>query len=395
MLDAGCWMLDAGCWMLDAGCWMLDAGCWMLRVADILQAFYFRSQKITGILLIAIGCLLQSCVTEPSDIYKEIKHPLAILNVNNSNIVEFGEDGACAFAYHFIENDTQILLVGRYGLGTINIDGTPSDLISFAIPDSLEAMIDFAISPDSKYGAFVSGGFNKQDVFLLNLETLGFVNVTNSPATNERYPSFSRDGTKLVFTSQNLDYSSNKKDQTVTILDLASLNRDTVAVHQHTERAGNIVSHFHMPFFTSDNNAIIFIKQAPGTKGDSLFTVNIGDQTRNLLDVEAYFWKPMLVGNSGNKILYYTSDESSNGQLAIIDENGHQKRILATGLESGTSKYSISNDGEQVLYSINQFDYLNTINSDGTGHRQIAEGKNGYYSNDRSMIAFAITRLSN
>lgn len=114
---------------------------------------------------------------------------------------------------------------------------------------------DPAYSPDGSKIAFVSGGAQGQDIFVMNADGTGRKQITNTGSADKQ-PAWSPDGKKIAFVANSFDSDRQTDDEIWTI------NADGTGRRQVTN---NTVQTDEQPAWSPDGTRIAFVSARTGT----------------------------------------------------------------------------------------------------------------------------------
>lgn len=152
---------------------------------------------------------------------------------------------------------------------------------------------------------FTSDRTGNNDVYTMNVDGTGLVNLTNDPA-NDTYPSWSPDGSKIVFNS---DRSGNP--------DLFTMSPDGTAVTNITNTPD---PEFGM-LWSPDGSKIFSGTQSQNGQFTTNFIMNADGSNKFIIgtpgdNISGVWWSP-----DSSKFLVYTFGPSSNPQISVFNSD--------------------------------------------------------------------------
>jgi TolB protein len=204
------------------------------------------------------------------------------------------------------------------------------------------------------------------------------VNLTNAPTSEERYPAWSPDGKKIVFTS-------NREDGTTYNLYIA--HADGSNLKQLTRLPAGSVAYW--PSFTADGKFIYF------NEGNSSMIYRISTDGSDL--------KQMAEGRDGNispdgKKIVFTQKGSQGYGVWVMDANGSNRRqIVSMESEIGGVAPVWSYSGRKIAFSgqVGNYTEIFVCESDGSNLQQLTRlnkiSSSPAFSRDDKYITFRVT----
>jgi len=277
---------------------------------------------------------------------------LSTIDTNGDNLQRLVKDvfGKPKFSH----NGEKIIIAGNPGFWTVNSDGTD---LTFIL-DSLKASnLDFSVSPEENNFIFSNSG----NIYKCNYITNFVEIVFTYEEEGARFPSYSPDGSKILF-------SASKPQGDSTIVKLYSMNEDGTnqeLLYTHTSISS---SNIRYPIFSQDMEKIFFVYgglvmcNSDGTDIELIVSSNIS-------------YSP--ISNANEYVVY-------SDYYDIFAYNYHTDVILNLG--NGKNP-DISPDGTKVTFCD---DDLYVIDIDGTNRTKIANTSNYYqsFSFDGEKIVF-------
>lgn len=215
------------------------------------------------------------------------------------------------------------------------------------------------------------------ELFLVDPDTGDARNLTRSPASEERYPAWSPDGSKIAFTS-NRDGAYN----------LYVMDADGGNVKQLTHEKPPAVCY--MPSWSGDGKHIVF-----GLHGDKAQMAAIAPDGSNLR-ILGEGHDPCI--SPDGKSIAYTAHAGRGFCVFVMDSGGKNARRLTRHENPMGAVHPIwSPDGGKILYSDQVGDDLEifVVDADGKNVKQLTKlgriSTSASYSPDGKWIAFRVT----
>ncbi|HEV7903867.1 MAG TPA: carboxypeptidase regulatory-like domain-containing protein [Pyrinomonadaceae bacterium] len=219
------------------------------------------------------------------------------------------------------------------------------------------------------------------DIFIMNPDGSGQTNISDNPA-DDRAPSFSPNGTKIVFES---DRDGNDE--------IYSMNADG----SFQTRLTNDTNFDYEPAFSPDGEKIVFTSERSGNaeiyvmNSDGSGLVNLSNHPDG--DAEASF------SPDGSKIVFVSTRDGGDGEVYLMNADGtNQTRLTANG---GVSP-SFSPDGSKITFTTGGSGVGNAIalmNSGGANEvaltNNAASDEQSAFSPDNTKIVFESDRDGN
>lgn len=213
-------------------------------------------------------------------------------------------------------------------------------------------------------------GSNGYDIYIVNATQGGaLTQVTNTPDYYERYPSFSRDGKKIVY--EKCLSSANFKDTEIWVKNLQTNENIQLGLGR-------------TPSFSPDGRQIVYVKYASDGYTTCLCVVNIdGSNQTQLTDASmGFIWRPCF-SPDGSKIVFQCKKQQKNDfDLYIVEKNGN-------GLTQLTINKSF--DGEPYWSNDNNI-YFTSDRGGQDKHYQIWRFRYGQSTQEPSVIKAPETR---
>lgn len=215
-------------------------------------------------------------------------------------------------------------------------------------------------------------GMKSSDIFMMDgSQGKALRQVTESTNENENHPSFSSDGTYLVYDKQSYSYYSNSSF-------LAALGGTTTTIVQHSDvwiknlKTGEttLLGNGYQPCFSPDDKQIAFVKYSGDAKSTSIYIMNTdGTNQVQVTDAKKGYafnprWSP-----DGKKIIFQASKkDKKDADIYIIDIDGENLTQLTTNKSEDITPYwtkdgyiyfASDRGGKKGNYQIWRFKYGN------------------------------------
>jgi Tol biopolymer transport system component len=255
----------------------------------------------------------------------------------------------------FTPDGTRIIMnKGNSGIWSVKIDGSDlNQIITFSVNTEPPT-----ISSENMKIAFSNG-----DVYVMDNDGTNLQNLTNTPDIEERYPHFSFDGSKIVFTCRQDSINS------INIMESNGENKIEVL-------STNTTKYFiyRYPIFDEDSDTIFY--KYLNYPQDGLYSIK-NDGTNNNLIIEGFmlYYNFPSISSDGNNIVFCESND-----IYIMNGDGTNISVLTEGYYP-----IISSDGEKIVFSCGE---IRIINSDGSGLNVLDEGWNPRFSKSNKKIVY-------
>ena len=259
-------------------------------------------------------------------------------------------------------------------------------LLSFCMPFVAQAQ-PASIPPNTRL-LTTSIRTGDTDIFWINPTTGDAVNITKTPASEERYPIWSPDGRQVVFSSNR---GSKAADPFTGPFNLYIANADGTNVRQLTKQAAPAVYYF--PSWTADGKQIWFSLADDSQKKTVIGYVTPDGRT----------YKEVADGRDGTispdgKTIAFTKQVGKGYCLFAMDADGRNVRQLSQHEdEIGAVAPAWSFDGKRIVYSDQVGDALELFVHDVAtkeNHQLTNLGKissSAAWSPDGKFITFRVT----
>jgi len=241
-------------------------------------------------------------------------------------------------------------------------------------------------SPDGKKIVYETNVAGFQQVFIMNADGSGPVQITHDPVDHDS-PSWSPDGKKIAFVSDN------GHQEAVHIMNPDGTEEDSMTDAQH--------KYIH-PNWSPDSTKLIFCSdddlQPPKKNASEIYSLDLKTRQMNTLisgGTNTYpSWSP-----DGRKIVFRKMLGEMNSEVFVAEADGSGQHNLSNN-PAFDGWPSWSPDGSQIAFSSNRrANYqIFVMNADGSGVRLVAntegrateprwspDGKSIYFSNCRKV----------
>lgn len=226
-------------------------------------------------------------------------------------------------------------LGGYPGLYSINADGSGLTLVF----DDLNGISAPAWSPDGSQIAFVADDRDRGhfDIFAVQADGTGLVNLTHSPDEDEMYPAWSPDGTHLAFISTSIWGNG----RALIVMELSDSSRA-----QLTENSGRQDD---SPAWSPDGKQLAFDRQ-PGDALPGIYLLTIGDSTVTRLTSPSLLASHPVWSPDGRQIVFNAdTDQSGIDDIYIMNVDG-SSLVNLTHTVRGEYNPTWSPDGKQIAF---------------------------------------------
>ena len=244
-----------------------------------------------------------------------------------SSIAGWTADGSkLLYTAQLMNNDRELYSMSPGGSGLRQLTNNPVD-------DS-----DPALSPDGRSIAFDRGAPDREALYLMRPDGTGVRQLTHSRFTGDREPSWSPDGTRIVFSSN--------RDTTGTyhlyLLDVATAKVTRLTKGRAQDR---------QPDWSGDGAWIAFTSTLYGDPGEGsqVWAVRPNGHGLHRLDAAATAFAP--AWSPRGAYLAYTTTNPATGisSLVVQTASGADRQAVATG--AAVSKPAWRPDGSLLLFS--------------------------------------------
>ncbi|MEJ7862326.1 MAG: Calx-beta domain-containing protein, partial [Pyrinomonadaceae bacterium] len=242
-----------------------------------------------------------------------------------------------------------------YNIYTMHSDGSGAvKLTSF---DNYHMNSHASFSPDGRRIVFVNG----VSISTINSDGSGLTELARISGAFVRNPSFSPDGSKIVFTT------SPTRENTRIYL----MNSDGSAMDSYGRtqiQLTNGVSSDYEPSFSPDGSKIVFTSKRIATDNPEIYTMNSDGSAPTRLTNSAGIDQSPSFSPDGSKIVFSTNRGGGNYEIYSMNSNGSGVTGL-TNLPSNELDPSFSPDGSKIVFTSDRIATtrkIYTMNSDGS-----------------------------
>lgn len=259
--------------------------------------------------------------------------------------------------FRWMPDSKSIVIYARGKIRRVNVSDGTSRVIPFRVQDTRQVMgvvrsqVDVApkkfsvrmlrwvtVSPTGDHAVFQALGH----LYLRNLNDDSLRRLTNREGDFEFYPSFSRDGQTVVYTTWN--------DERLGSVRVASVN-DPRVNRAVTVRPG----HYRDPVFSPDGQTIVFERTSGGMLRSPLYShepgiyrIDAAGGRPERIAKDAH--RPQFVDSSERVYLQRTKSEKDGDNLTLlsVDLGGHEEREHYTS--RWATDYCLSPDGGRIAF---------------------------------------------
>lgn len=249
---------------------------------------------------------------------------------------------------------------GDYALYAMNADGGRQQRISEEEPDvsttgAIFFQVDPAFSADGRTIAYASRRAGSFDVYVMNVDGTRVRRLTSTRA-DDRRPSFSPDGTRIVFT---------RGEQG----DLYLMSADGSGVRQLTRDPAEEIE----PAWSPRGDLIAFSRRTPGTGVYEIWVIRPdGTGRRRVTSVRAASYTPSW-SPDGRRIAFTSDARDERYEIYVVGVDGTGLRRVTTSEEDAFDP-AWSTDGRSIAFSHGGAIVLAAV--DEGGEERLTNGRN-------------------
>lgn len=254
-------------------------------------------------------------------------------NLETLSTIVMGNPYLIVYVYN---ND--IYLMDVNGNNQTNLTNNPS---SYSKPQ---------FSPDGSKILFIEGNYNNSAIRLINIDSGNLTTVISDEERLDSQPQFSPDGFKIVFHSYRITGNPNENEREIKIVDIDG-NNLTVLSDSDVER--NLY-----PSFSPDGSKIIYYSASSDGAGNydyEIYIMNVdGSDKTNLSNDDSYDDRYPKFTPDGSKILFLKQLQYERDRFTVMNIDGSNENDLTTVyqmLDYDIPLYSFSPDGSTIVFS--------------------------------------------
>ena len=342
----------------------------------------YSKKPVLIILLLSLSILLFACSKKSTDstqpgVYK-IAFSFDVANNEQNNIYTINPDGTeltqLTFASSTSSNSDPIWSPdGNYiyykdfmdeanEIIRMNADGTHKvNLTQYSGLDRL-----FDISSDGSKMAFVSDREQSTfNIFVMDLDSLTMINITEGDVFEGRRVKFTPDGSQIIYSTNTAGYYD------LCLEDIDGINKTLLSNHTYNDTYGvvspNGLKIAYVSNFEGAENSDIWVCDIDGTNRTKIFT-----STKEKLEP---CWSP-----NSQKVACTELINSTTSNIIVVNADG-SNRVCLTDSSEVDHNPIWSPDGAKIAYISNMetTSELFIMNSDGSGKTQLTNSLgNGY-----------------
>ncbi len=202
---------------------------------------------------------------------------------------------------------------GKMGLWTVNIDGSELTLL---LPKANTPHFDAHWAPDSKRVLFVydilQGTDGKLQLDIMNADGSGQKNLLAHKGTFEESPRYSRDGTKILWTS------TRNKNQDIWFMDADGKNQKALT---------NDLAIDNSPTWSPDGKRIAFASARAGSLDIWVMNADGSEQKRLTDHPRMDYWPSW---SPDGKTIAFTTNRDGNYEIYLMNSDGTNQRNVTT-----------------------------------------------------------------
>lgn len=282
-----------------------------------------------------------------------------VMDIDGNNQLNVSASSASDYQPAWSPDGNKIVFVKSRTLYTMNADGTnqqqlSSDPIKGSRPSwsSDGTKIAFDLHPGTVF-----------DVYTVNADGTGFLNISNSENTHDTDPSW-------LSVNQKIAFASNRDGVNLQIHIMDEDGANPIQVTANAQAS-------YWPTLSPDGSKIAFLRRNSITSRTDLFAVNVDGSGEVLIatNASAGAWSP-----DSNKIVFEKFDTIGNDYdiHTVNADSAGEVNLTASSTEDDFDLPSWSPDGTKIAFTSvrNGLDEVYIMNSDGTGSTNIGNLSN-------------------
>lgn len=248
----------------------------------------------------------------------------------------------------------------------------------FVGTSALSAQVPLSSSLQNSTWLITSVRTNDTEVFAVNPATGDAWNVSRSPASEDRYPSWSPDGKKVAFTSNRAEAKT---------YDLYLANADGNKTIRLSSLPPGSVAYW--PSWTADGAFIYF------NEGNSSAVYRVRPSGKDLQRVAD--GRDACISPDGTHLVYTQRGQKGFGVWVMSNTGQQAHQIIPNESEIGGIAPVWSRDGKQIAFSMQVGDFAEIFicNADGSGLKQVTSlqqiSSSPAFSPDGKYLSFRVT----
>jgi Tol biopolymer transport system component len=243
-------------------------------------------------------------------------YEIYVMDANGSNVTRVTHEGG---GYPVWSPDGEHIAFisdrdGETNLYVTDADGSNAIRLSYGIGFPVSKVW----SPDGKRIAFEAGDELNHEIYVVNVDGSGLLNITNNPA-GDGYPAWSSDGTQVVFSSWR------NEPNILTCIPSGNCNTEIYVVGADGSNPINLTNspaEDRDPSWSPDGDKIVFTSNPDQDREIYVMNTDGSNQIR-LTDIRGPDWNPAW-SPDGTRIafLHSASTFSANQELDLINPDG-------------------------------------------------------------------------